>query len=318
MNPVRIHGGRAVPSMGLSQFRGGAAESESDEESVGGQMKKMVEGGGKKRVAKAMKRDMDEATAMGLHLGKHLHGLHGDDFIQKFGAGLVGAAMMCEGRGMTGAGFFDDIKRAFSPQVWDPQQNGVAAAFADFGQKVGHEITDPNSMLRGTILPAAAPILSAIPGLGSLASAASAAQTLNKGAKSVGLGKKGCGKLVITHGGASVSRTGRYEGEGMSRQEHLAKLGVVGEGFFDTLKDMGKKVVSEIARDPQGALDKAKKGYEMGKQVYGAVKGGKKKRAPAGPSDGRRKRAEIVKKVMAEKGCSMIEASKYVKAHGLY
>jgi hypothetical protein len=47
-------------------------------------------------------------------------------------------------------------------------------------------------------------------------------------------------------------------------------------------------------------------------------RGGKKRRAPAGPSDGRRKRAEIVKKVMAEKGCSMIEASKYVKAHGLY
>jgi hypothetical protein len=45
---------------------------------------------------------------------------------------------------------------------------------------------------------------------------------------------------------------------------------------------------------------------------------GRRRRAPAGPSDGRRKRAEIVKKVMAEKGCSMIEASKYVKAHGLY
>jgi len=45
---------------------------------------------------------------------------------------------------------------------------------------------------------------------------------------------------------------------------------------------------------------------------------GKGRRAPAGPNDGRRKRAEIVKKVMAEKGCSMIEASKYVKAHGLY
>ena len=29
-------------------------------------------------------------------------------------------------------------------------------------------------------------------------------------------------------------------------------------------------------------------------------------------------RAEIVKKVMAERGCSMIEASKAVKAEGLY
>jgi hypothetical protein len=45
---------------------------------------------------------------------------------------------------------------------------------------------------------------------------------------------------------------------------------------------------------------------------------GKKRRAPAGASDGRRKRAEIVKKVMREKGMKMIEASQYVKAHGLY
>jgi hypothetical protein len=46
--------------------------------------------------------------------------------------------------------------------------------------------------------------------------------------------------------------------------------------------------------------------------------GGKKKRAPAAAGDGRRARAEIVKRVMGEKGLSMIEASKYVKAHDLY
>jgi hypothetical protein len=44
----------------------------------------------------------------------------------------------------------------------------------------------------------------------------------------------------------------------------------------------------------------------------------KKKRAPASASDGRRKRAEVVKRVMREQGLKMIEASKYVKEHGLY
>ena len=44
----------------------------------------------------------------------------------------------------------------------------------------------------------------------------------------------------------------------------------------------------------------------------------KKKRAPSSPSSGRSRRAEIVKKVMAEKGLKMIQASKYVKEHGLY
>jgi hypothetical protein len=33
---------------------------------------------------------------------------------------------------------------------------------------------------------------------------------------------------------------------------------------------------------------------------------------------GRAKRAEIVKRIMKEKGLKMIEASKYVKLHGLY
>jgi hypothetical protein len=50
----------------------------------------------------------------------------------------------------------------------------------------------------------------------------------------------------------------------------------------------------------------------------GKACGGKKRRAPAGASDGRRARAEIVKKVMQEQGLKMIAASKYVKEHGLY
>lgn len=45
---------------------------------------------------------------------------------------------------------------------------------------------------------------------------------------------------------------------------------------------------------------------------------GKKRRAPASAGDGRKKRAEIVRKVMKEHGLSMIEASKKVKADGLY
>jgi hypothetical protein len=38
----------------------------------------------------------------------------------------------------------------------------------------------------------------------------------------------------------------------------------------------------------------------------------------AGASDGRKKRAEIVRKVMADRGVKMIEASKIVKREGLY
>jgi len=46
--------------------------------------------------------------------------------------------------------------------------------------------------------------------------------------------------------------------------------------------------------------------------------GGKKVIACGGKVDGRQARAVIVKQVMKEKGLKMIDASKYVKAHGLY
>jgi hypothetical protein len=42
------------------------------------------------------------------------------------------------------------------------------------------------------------------------------------------------------------------------------------------------------------------------------------KKLGSGKSDGRSARAEVVRKVMREKGMKLIEASKYVKEHGLY
>jgi hypothetical protein len=58
----------------------------------------------------------------------------------------------------------------------------------------------------------------------------------------------------------------------------------------------------------------AKEGIKMGKDALLDYAKGKK----GAGSGGRSKRAEIVKKVMREKGMKMIEASKYVKAHSLY
>lgn len=81
-------------------------------------------------------------------------------------------------------------------------------------------------------------------------------------------------------------------------------------------------VVSEIAndKDVQKAVVAQITNLVKGKAVENVVEdapveGGRIKR---GKSDGRAKRAEIVKKVMREKGLKMIEASKYVKANNLY
>jgi hypothetical protein len=55
-----------------------------------------------------------------------------------------------------------------------------------------------------------------------------------------------------------------------------------------------------------------------GESGAGTSGGGESGAGMSGGVDGRKKRAEIVKKVMKEKGMKMIEASKYVKANNLY
>ena len=99
----------------------------------------------------------------------------------------------------------------------------------------------------------------------------------------------------------------------------LSKVGEYGmkgvKGFRDLTIEHGEKI--GIPKSVVGLVKATKEVTGEGKT--GAYEGkGKKRRSPAGANDGRRKRAEVVKKVMAEKGMKMIEASKYVKEHGLY
>jgi hypothetical protein len=80
----------------------------------------------------------------------------------------------------------------------------------------------------------------------------------------------------------------------------------VGKFFKDTGKVLGKVAKNPIVK--QVGKELLKEGLKQGTKALlsGAGKGG------------RSARAEIVKKVMKEKGLKMIEASKYVKEHGLY
>jgi hypothetical protein len=65
----------------------------------------------------------------------------------------------------------------------------------------------------------------------------------------------------------------------------------------------------------RGSYGGAKPKKESGSAKPREMKMGMKKMEGG---DGRKKRAEIVKRVMKEKGLKMIEASKYVKEHHLY
>lgn len=108
-------------------------------------------------------------------------------------------------------------------------------------------------------------------------------------------------------------QTGAYEGEGQTGGGSGGASGGASGGLLG--RTQRKRILPGRTRKAAPAEEPKEAPVE---EPVAAVVGGRKKRAPAGPEDGRRKRAAIVKKVMAEKGMSMIEASKYVKAHSLY
>lgn len=128
---------------------------------------------------------------------------------------------------------------------------------------------------------------------------------LEKGAKK---GKKG---------GAVV---GAYLGkDGQVHHGAAVKGGINLGDVIESTKKMGKVALDEVKKRGKAA------GADLLKEVGRAAKKSVKKSVNTAAKDvvkatggGRAKRAEIVKKVMKDKGMKMIEASKYVKEHGLY
>ena len=70
----------------------------------------------------------------------------------------------------------------------------------------------------------------------------------------------------------------------------------------------------KLARMPKKNLEKVVEKSQM----QGVVGAGRSGGGVSGGADGRAKRAGIVRKIMNERGVSMIQASKIVKAEGLY
>ena len=290
-NPLSGRG--ATPSMGLSQFRGGGMLGQD-----GHGMRRMVgsgrmgcgtggdgtgagTGAGRRRGKKSA-----EAMAMGHALGKHIHALHG-------------------------GGFWDDFKSGF---------NSVVAPVAGIAKQL-LPMAGPEGM-------AASGVINAL-GYG---------RHSRYDRRRTGCGT-GAGKLVITHGGGrerddvammsgmGYSGCGDEEMEGGQSFANPSSMGMSGAyqgqgyegaGFWDDFKSGFNSVISPVAGVVKSLAPLAGPEGMAASGVLGALGYGRRKRASAGPNDGRRKRAEVVKKVMAERGVSMIEASKYVKAHGLY
>jgi len=104
---------------------------------------------------------------------------------------------------------------------------------------------------------------------------------------------------------------------GAGRKRASKKGGLSLSDVIDTAKGVGKKAISTIKEEAMKqapavkalAISEAKK---LAPKAIGAVK------RAVGGAGGRAKRAEIVKKVMRDRGVSMINASKIVKSEGLY
>jgi hypothetical protein len=303
---MRLSGAGATPSMGLSQIRGGGLFNHNPFDSMMGTevIKPIKVGKGTKKgqmrktARRAYESPRTEAMEMGLHLGKHLHDLHGGAFHKDFAEGVLkgGAWWDFLDPNKNGVGnAFNTVKHEFVDSDSGLRQGLSKAgdAVVDAGKAVGNQFTDPNSVLRGTVLPAAAkysayaaPVLDVagtafgVPGAGEMLTAGlNAANTANTVAKNFGYGRR------RRRGGSMLSQAMPIAGTNMSLGNPM----------------MGGSMTG--AYEGQGLLGMTQKHGGMVRRMVGA---------------GVSKRAEIVKKVMKEKGCSMNEASKYVKAHGLY
>jgi len=84
--------------------------------------------------------------------------------------------------------------------------------------------------------------------------------------------------------------------------------------IFDPIIKIGKKAGSPFEKSV--GVNPFTMGFDLGKDVIAPALMGKGVRSGGG--DGRKIRAEIVKKVMKEHGLKMTDASKFVKQHGLY
>jgi hypothetical protein len=155
------------------------------------------------------------------------------------------------------------------------------------GEKIKNEIVNPQSKLRSQILPTAQKI------------SEYAELPLNV--------------LGATRGMPALGTKARAATTVLNKGQQA--VGRVQEGDMGAVRDMFSEMVDiPAAIKGRGRPKKAKamKGETL------VLEGGKKRRAAAKPGDGRKKRADIVRQVMKQKGMKMIEASKYVKQHNLY
>lgn len=146
---------------------------------------------------------------------------------------------------------------------------------------------------------------------------------------SMGLSQFRGGKAKMPPAAPESDSEDECECAGKMLAEHVEKMHG-GAYLHKFIRGMGKALLGKEGHGMKGGVNTGK--YEGGENViqhvgagmnisgpgYEEVAGGKKakaKRAPAAPSDARKKRGAIVSKLMKQHSMSLGEASKYIKEH---
>ena len=305
-NPVR-GGGGAVPSTGLSQFRGGAKHKEAHEQ--------------------------------GAMLAAHLDGLHGSGYAEAFREGMGGGARTGryegEGKltithggrpahrdGLSGSGHVVGGGRArLDATLAKAREMGMEGAGEDIAGAVGSGRRPSKAALMKMLVSAkkerpdkASAIAEHLRQLRGGMAGAGVLDDVWKwfsglfGSKASEPAKPSApSSSSSSSSSAPPSRPPPAEESAASQ---LAKYGITDKTSFRKWAAKGGHP------DKGGDVSTFQKVSGLAGQL--GWSGGKRVKRPVLEGDGRRKRADIVRKVMADKGCSMIEASKYVKEHNLY
>ena len=304
-----LSGSGATPSMGLSQVRGG---------------KKM----------------MMNAAAQGKHLMEHLEALHGSGYAEEFHKGMRGAGIFSDlGHGLS------DIAHMFglgkkkhhkkdSDSESDEERGGLRTGRYEGeghcgGANFSRDTQDFSGHMKGGFWGMLASV--GIPLLAQLLGKGKMTQDAHDQVKDM-IEKKMEAHEKKHHSGMKGGFWGlaamalplisKLLGSGKMTQDAHDKLEKMFMKSDKEMKGAGRVVggmmpkMGPIMNAPPLGLFPSP-AYRRKEEIM-QVKGMGKAKRVVGAGDGRRKRAEIVKKVMAEKGLSMVEASKYVKANNLY
>jgi len=127
-----------------------------------------------------------------------------------------------------------------------------------------------------------------------------------------------CSEMGCPCGGVMVGNKKDACGRASGTRDYMKPCG--GEMLADPAAAVGKKM--RKARAKKADMSRVMDAVEATKPMHGGAKSGGAKSGGAksggAKKGGRNARAEIVKKVMKERGVKMIEASKIVKKEGLY